>query len=82
MHHTVLGGMKLQPLPWLQQPWPPGLPDPHRPPTASLPNRQLPNRRSCDRKINEFVKRVRAFKIHILLIGHLRKQVRFVATSP
>ncbi|GIL50072.1 hypothetical protein Vafri_6390 [Volvox africanus] len=31
--------------------------------------------RSTDRKINEFVKRVRAAKIHILLIGHLRKQM-------
>ncbi|GMH45278.1 hypothetical protein BSKO_13235 [Bryopsis sp. KO-2023] len=31
--------------------------------------------RSCDRKVNEFVKRVRAAKIHILLIGHLRKQL-------
>lgn len=32
-------------------------------------------KRSCDRKVNEFVKRVRAAKIHILLIGHLRKQL-------
>lgn len=31
--------------------------------------------RSCDRKINEFVKRVRAFKIHLLLIGHLRAKM-------
>ncbi|CAD7698842.1 unnamed protein product [Ostreobium quekettii] len=31
--------------------------------------------RSCDRKVNEFVKRVRAAKIHILLMGHLRKQL-------
>jgi len=31
--------------------------------------------RSCDRKINEFVKRVRAAKIHLLLVGHLRKQM-------
>lgn len=31
--------------------------------------------RSCDRKINEFVKRVRACKIHMLLIGHMRKQM-------
>mmetsp|Transcript_11752 Transcript_11752/g.21123 ORF Transcript_11752/g.21123 Transcript_11752/m.21123 type:complete len:544 (-) Transcript_11752:1029-2660(-) len=31
--------------------------------------------RSCDRKINEFVKRVRAVKIHILLVNHLRKQM-------
>lgn len=31
--------------------------------------------RSCDRKVNEFVKRVRAAKIHILLVGHLRKQM-------
>lgn len=31
--------------------------------------------RNCDRKINEFVKRVRACKIHMLLIGNLRKQL-------
>lgn len=31
--------------------------------------------RSCDRKINEFVKRIRAAKIHMLLIGHMRKQM-------
>ncbi|KAJ9505858.1 hypothetical protein QJQ45_028265, partial [Haematococcus lacustris] len=31
--------------------------------------------RSCDRKINEFVKRVRACKMHLLLVGHLRKQM-------
>lgn len=31
--------------------------------------------RSCDRKINEFVKRVRSCKIHMLLIGHMRKQM-------
>lgn len=31
--------------------------------------------RSCDRKINEFVKRVRACKIHMLLIGHLRNNM-------
>jgi EH domain-containing protein 1 len=31
--------------------------------------------RSCDRKINEFVKRLRAFKIHLLLIGHIRKNM-------
>ncbi|KAK9839793.1 hypothetical protein WJX81_002232 [Elliptochloris bilobata] len=29
--------------------------------------------RSCDRKVNEFVKRVRAAKIHVLIMGHLRK---------
>ncbi|KAF8073195.1 EHD1 [Scenedesmus sp. PABB004] len=28
--------------------------------------------RSCDRKINEFVKRVRAFRIHLLIMGHMR----------
>eukprot|EP00878_Enallax_costatus_P017605 GHUV01018497.1.p1 GENE.GHUV01018497.1~~GHUV01018497.1.p1 ORF type:complete len:533 (+),score=105.10 GHUV01018497.1:417-2015(+) len=33
---------------------------------------EIPSR-SCDRKINEFVKRVRAFKIHLLIIGHIRK---------
>jgi len=32
---------------------------------------EIPHR-SCDRKINEFVKRVRACKIHILIIGHIR----------
>ncbi|EIE18740.1 hypothetical protein COCSUDRAFT_38543 [Coccomyxa subellipsoidea C-169] len=31
--------------------------------------------RACDRKVNEFVKRVRAAKIHTLIIGHLRKQM-------
>ncbi|DBA71146.1 hypothetical protein WJX79_000852 [Trebouxia sp. C0005] len=31
--------------------------------------------RSCDRKVNEFVKRVRAAKIHILIMGHLRKKM-------
>lgn len=31
--------------------------------------------RSCDRKVNEFVKRVRAAKIHILLVGHLRAKM-------
>ncbi|MEW5304687.1 MAG: hypothetical protein WDW36_007280 [Sanguina aurantia] len=35
---------------------------------------EIPHR-SCDRKINEFVKRVRAAKIHILLMGHLRAQM-------
>ncbi|KAI8474973.1 MAG: P-loop containing nucleoside triphosphate hydrolase protein [Monoraphidium minutum] len=29
--------------------------------------------RSCDRKVNEFVKRVRALKIHMLLMGAVRK---------
>ena len=33
--------------------------------------------RSCDRKVNEFVKRVRAAKIHFLIMGHLRKQMPF-----
>eukprot|EP00210_Caulerpa_lentillifera_P006452 g6164.t1 len=31
--------------------------------------------KSCDRKVNEFVKRLRAFKIHMLIIGELRKQM-------
>ncbi|CAL5220728.1 g2786 [Coccomyxa viridis] len=31
--------------------------------------------RACDRKVNEFVKRVRAAKIHCLIMGHLRKQM-------
>ncbi len=39
------------------------------------PLSSLPSHISCDRKINEFVKRVRACKIHMLLIGHMRKQV-------
>ena len=30
---------------------------------------------SCDRKINEFVKRVRACKIHMLLVGHMRNKM-------
>jgi len=33
--------------------------------------------RSCDRKVNEFVKRIRAAKIHFLIMGHLRKQMPF-----
>lgn len=33
--------------------------------------------RSCDRKVNEFVKRVRAARIHFLIMGHLRKQMPF-----
>mmetsp|Transcript_29724 Transcript_29724/g.36091 ORF Transcript_29724/g.36091 Transcript_29724/m.36091 type:complete len:536 (-) Transcript_29724:537-2144(-) len=32
-------------------------------------------KRSCDRKVNEFVKRVRSAKIHCLILGHLRKQM-------
>eukprot|EP00850_Spirogloea_muscicola_P019833 SM000200S05823 [mRNA] locus=s200:106788:110308:+ [translate_table: standard] len=32
-------------------------------------------RKSCDRKINEFVKRARAAKIHAFIIGHLRAQM-------
>ena len=35
---------------------------------------KLPER-SCDRKVNEFVKRLRALKIHTLIISHLRKQM-------
>lgn len=33
--------------------------------------------RSCDRKVNEFVKRVRAARIHFLIMGHLRKQMPY-----
>eukprot|EP00898_Chlorokybus_atmophyticus_P007677 jgi/Chlat1/7910/Chrsp68S07352 len=32
-------------------------------------------KRSCDRKVNEFVKRVRAAKIHAFIISHLRKEM-------
>ena len=32
-------------------------------------------RRSCDRKVNEFVKRVRACMTHAKIIAHLRKQM-------
>ena len=35
---------------------------------------QLPER-SCDRKVNEFVKRIRALRMHVLIISHLRKQM-------
>ncbi|CAG9460608.1 unnamed protein product [Pedinophyceae sp. YPF-701] len=35
---------------------------------------QIPQR-SCDRKVNEFVKRMRAAKIHVAIMGHLRKMV-------
>jgi EH domain-containing protein 1 len=31
--------------------------------------------RSCDRRVNEFVKRVRALRVHMLLIGALRKKL-------
>jgi EH domain-containing protein 1 len=33
--------------------------------------------RSCDRKVNEFVKRVRAARIHFLIMGHLRRQIPY-----
>ncbi len=33
--------------------------------------------RSCDRRVNEFVKRLRAARIHFLIMGHLRKQVPY-----
>lgn len=33
--------------------------------------------RSCDRKVNEFVKRVRAARIHCLILGHLRRQMPY-----
>jgi EH domain-containing protein 1 len=33
--------------------------------------------RSCDRRVNEFVKRVRAARIHFLIMGHLRKQMPY-----
>ncbi|KAK2080274.1 hypothetical protein QBZ16_000127 [Prototheca wickerhamii] len=33
--------------------------------------------RSCDRKVNEFVKRVRAARIHCIILGHLRKQMPY-----
>jgi len=36
-------------------------------------------RRSCDRKVNEFVKRVRACVTHAKLIAHLRKQMPLMA---
>ncbi|KAL2608153.1 hypothetical protein R1flu_026726 [Riccia fluitans] len=32
-------------------------------------------RKACDRRINEFVKRARAAKIHSYLIGHLKKEM-------
>jgi EH domain-containing protein 1 len=31
--------------------------------------------RACDRRVNEFVKRVRALRVHMLLIGALRKKL-------
>lgn len=33
--------------------------------------------RSCDRKVNEFVKRLRAARIHCLIVGHLRRQMPY-----
>jgi EH domain-containing protein 1 len=35
--------------------------------------------KSCDRKVNEIVKRVRALKVHLLLIQHLKKEMPAVA---
>jgi EH domain-containing protein 1 len=32
-------------------------------------------RKACDRKINEFVKRARAAKIHACIMGHLKKEM-------
>lgn len=32
-------------------------------------------KKACDRRINEFVKRVRAAKIHAYIIGHLKKEM-------
>ena len=37
--------------------------------------------RAADRKVNEFVKRVRAAKIHILILGHLRKALPVVGRT-
>jgi EH domain-containing protein 1 len=34
--------------------------------------RDIPHR-SCDRKVNEFVKRLRSARIHALIISHLRR---------
>ncbi|KAM7279021.1 hypothetical protein ACFE04_006155 [Oxalis oulophora] len=35
-------------------------------------------KKACDRRINEFVKRARAAKIHAYIIGHLKKQMPLV----
>ncbi|CAM6123882.1 unnamed protein product [Calypogeia fissa] len=32
-------------------------------------------RKACDRRINEFVKRARAVRIHAMIIGHLKKEM-------
>jgi hypothetical protein len=37
--------------------------------------------RAADRKVNEFVKRVRAAKIHVLILGHLRKALPVVGRT-
>jgi len=37
--------------------------------------------RAADRKVNEFVKRVRAAKIHVLILGHLRKALPVVGRA-
>lgn len=37
--------------------------------------------RAADRKVNEFVKRVRAAKIHILILGHLRRALPVVGRA-
>lgn len=31
--------------------------------------------KSCDRKVSELVKRVRALRVHLLIIQHLKKQM-------
>ena len=37
--------------------------------------------RAADRKVNEFVKRVRAAKIHVLILGHLRRALPVVGRA-
>lgn len=50
----------------------------NRSPTQELTGMQelttIPQK-SCDRKVSELVKRVRALKVHLLLIQHLKKQM-------
>lgn len=35
-------------------------------------------KKSCDRRVNEFVKRAQAAKLHALIIGHLRSQMPYL----
>lgn len=44
------------------------------PTTQTQPKTQVPVR-ACDRRVNEFVKRLRALRVHMLLVGAARKSL-------